>query len=165
MCRKSSYARAAVSFSTRRFTPVTLKMSLFSSLRARQLFQRLTKRINHVERLRWLAARLRRTLRRMEPRKRIGIVGCGAIGRAILRAVDEGRLDVSVGGVTSRTETTAREFIATLKAPVPLRSRSEVIAASDLVIEAAGGHVVDALARETFAAGKDLMVISIGALL
>lgn len=98
-------------------------------------------------------------------RKRIGIVGCGAIGRAILRAVDDGRLDVDVGGVTSRTETTAREFIATLRKPVPFVGQAEVIAASDLVIEAAGGHVVDALARDTFAAGKDLMVISIGALL
>src|SRR5215213_2634137 len=102
---------------------------------------------------------------RMERRKSIGIVGCGAIGRAILRAVDDGRLDVTVGGVTSRTESTAREFIAGLKTPVPLLSQSEVIAAADLVIEAAGGHVVDQLARETFAAGKDLMVISIGALL
>jgi aspartate dehydrogenase len=101
----------------------------------------------------------------MEPKKTIGIVGCGAIGRAILRAVDDGRVDVNVGGVTSRTEATAREFIATLKTAVPLLSRSDVIAASDLVIEAAGGHVVDELARETFAAGKDLMVISIGALL
>src|SRR3954467_6477503 len=98
-------------------------------------------------------------------RKSIGIVGCGAIGRAILRAVDAGRLAVSVGGVSSRTESTAREFIATLKSPVPLVSQTDVIAASDLVIEAAGGHVVDSLARETFAAGKDLMVISIGALL
>src|SRR6188472_2569894 len=117
MCRKSSYARAAVSFSTRRFTPVTSKLSLFSSLRSRQLFQRLTKRINRVEGSLWLAAVLRRTLTRMEPRKSIGIVGCDAIGRAILRAVDEGRLDVSVGGVMSRTESTAREFIARLKTP------------------------------------------------
>jgi len=32
-------------------------------------------------------------------------------------------------------------------------------------VETAGGHVVATLAKETFAAGKDLMVISIGALL
>ena len=95
----------------------------------------------------------------------IGIVGCGAIGRAILRAVDEGHLHVSIGGVTSRSEEKARPLLATLKTKAAYLSQSEVIANSDLVIEAAGGHVVDALARETFAAGKDLMVISIGALL
>jgi aspartate dehydrogenase len=97
--------------------------------------------------------------------KSIGIVGCGSIAKSILRAVDDGRLKVRVAGVFSRTEQTAREFLATMKEPPPFLSRADLIAASDIVIETAGGHVVDDLARETFAAGKDLMVISIGALL
>ena len=33
----------------------------------------------------------------------IGIVGCGAIGRALLRAEDAGELGVVVTGVTSRS--------------------------------------------------------------
>ncbi len=36
--------------------------------------------------------------------KSIGIVGCGAIGKALLKAVEAGRLAVRVAGVTSRTE-------------------------------------------------------------
>jgi aspartate dehydrogenase len=95
----------------------------------------------------------------------IGVIGCGSIGRSILRAVDDGQLNVRVAGVSSRTEDTARSFLASLTTPAPFLPRAEVIAASDLVIETAGGHVVPELARETFAAGKDLMVISIGALL
>jgi len=43
----------------------------------------------------------------------IGIVGCGAIGQAILREADAGKLNVPVSGVTSRTESTALEFRAT----------------------------------------------------
>jgi predicted dinucleotide-utilizing enzyme len=35
--------------------------------------------------------------------KSIGIVGLGAIGRAVLAAVDDGRLKVTVAGVTSRS--------------------------------------------------------------
>jgi aspartate dehydrogenase len=97
--------------------------------------------------------------------KSIGIVGCGAIGRALLRAVDDERLKVRVAGVSSRTRETASAFLATLKDPPPFLERAEIIARSDLVIETAGGHVVRQLAEETFAAGKDLMVISIGALL
>jgi aspartate dehydrogenase len=97
--------------------------------------------------------------------KSIGIVGCGSIGKSILRAVDDGRLNVRVAGVSSRTEDTARVYLATMKQPPPFLSRGDLIAAADIIIETAGGHVVDELARETFEGGKDLMVISIGALL
>ncbi|MSQ23137.1 MAG: aspartate dehydrogenase [Chloroflexi bacterium] len=95
----------------------------------------------------------------------IGIVGCGSIGRSLLRAADSGKIGVPVAGVSSRTEAAAREFLAKLETPVPFLERSELIDRADLIIETAGGHVVPDLARETFAAGKDLMVISIGALL
>ena len=35
--------------------------------------------------------------------KSIGIVGCGAIGKALVRAVEDGKLPVRIAGVTSRT--------------------------------------------------------------
>lgn len=95
----------------------------------------------------------------------IGIVGCGSIGRAILRAADRGDMPVSVAGVASRTEATARAFCDGLGHPVPYLSLDELVAVSDLLIETAGGHVVPELAAKAFAAGKDLMVISVGALL
>jgi aspartate dehydrogenase len=97
--------------------------------------------------------------------KAIGIVGCGAIGRALLKAVESGRLPVCIAGVTSRTEKSARDYLSTFKTPPPYLPLLDLIAASDLVIEAAGGSVVPSLAREAFNAGKDLMVISAGALL
>ncbi len=95
----------------------------------------------------------------------IGIVGCGVIGQALLREADSGRLPVSVAGVTSRTEGKARAFLSSLLNPPPYLERDELIARSSLVVETAGGHVVPELAREVFGAGKDLMVISVGALL
>ena len=98
-------------------------------------------------------------------RKSIGSVGCGAIGKALLTAVEDGKLAVNIAGVTSRTEKTARELLASFRNPPPYVSLGELIAASDLVIEAAGGEVVPSLAHKVFAAAKDLMVISVGALL
>ena len=95
----------------------------------------------------------------------IGIVGCGAIAQAILKESDAGRLPVPITGVTSRTESTARVFLSTLNSPPPYLDLPELISRSSLLVETAGGSVVPALARETFGAGKDLMVISIGALL
>ena len=97
--------------------------------------------------------------------KSIGIVGCGAIGKALLNAVRDGKLAVRVAGMTSRTEKTAREFLASFKNPPPYLTLQELIAASDLVIEAAGGDIVAELADKVFAAGKEFMVISVGALL
>ena len=99
------------------------------------------------------------------PLKSIGIVGCGAIGQALLKAVGSGSLAVLIAGVTSRTEKSAREFLSNFENPPPYLPLRELIAASDLIIEAAGGSVVQSLAEEVFAAGKDLMVISAGALL
>ena len=95
----------------------------------------------------------------------IGIVGCGAVGQALLKASESGKLTLPIAGVTSRTEATARDFLETLQSPPPYCTREELIDCADLVVEAAGGGVVPDLARETFQAGKDLMAISIGALL
>ena len=95
----------------------------------------------------------------------IGIVGCGAIGRALLRAGDAGDLGVAVAGVTSRSAGPAREFLDTLESPPPYLELAELVERSSLLIETAGGHAVPSLAEAAFGAGKDLMVISIGALL
>jgi len=97
--------------------------------------------------------------------KSIGIVGCGAIGRALIEAVEARRLSVRIAGITSRTEKSARDFLSSFRNPPPYLTLRDLIEASDLVIEAAGGPVVPALASEVFGAGKDLMVISVGALL
>ena len=95
----------------------------------------------------------------------IGIVGCGAIGRALLRAGDADELGVAVAGVTSRSATPAQEFLDTLETPPPYLELDELVEQSSLLIETAGAHVVPSLADAAFESGKDLMVISIGALL
>ena len=97
--------------------------------------------------------------------KTFGIVGFGQIGMDIARAVEEGRLKVPLAGVTSRSEAPARERLARLKNPPPYCTLDELIERADLLVEAAGQQVVPELARRVFAAGKDLLVISVGALL
>jgi len=95
----------------------------------------------------------------------IGIFGCGAIGKALLHAAASGKLAVRIAGVASRTEKSARAFLSLFDSPPPYLPLHELIAAADLIVEAAGGSVVPELAEKVFAAKKDLMVISVGALL
>jgi aspartate dehydrogenase len=97
--------------------------------------------------------------------KTVGIVGCGAIGRALLAAAQNGKLPVRIAGITSRGEKSARDFLASLERPPPYLTLQELLGACDLIVEAAGGAIVLGLAEQAFAAGKDLMVISVGALL
>jgi aspartate dehydrogenase len=95
----------------------------------------------------------------------IGIFGCGAIGKALLHAAASGTLAVPIAGVASRTEKSTRAFLSLFDNPPPYLSLPELIAAADLIVEAAAGSVVPELAEKVFAARKDLMVISAGALL
>jgi aspartate dehydrogenase len=95
----------------------------------------------------------------------IGIVGCGAIGRALIQAAQSGKIPAPVIGVTSRSAESAREFLGALKNPPPYQSLEELIGRADLLVEAAGGGIVAQLAQQVFAAKKALMVISVGALL
>jgi aspartate dehydrogenase len=97
--------------------------------------------------------------------KSIGIVGCGAIGKALVRAVESGKLSVRVAAVTSRNEQSAREFLSRFRRPPSYLPLNELIDAADMIVEAAGGGIVASLAKQVFGAGKDLMVISVGALL
>ena len=96
---------------------------------------------------------------------RVGIVGYGTLGQAILRAHTEGTLKAHIEAVTSRTAGKARAYLSKLPGAPPYLERPALIAACDLIVEAAGGPAVPELARECFAAGKDLLVISSGALL
>jgi predicted dinucleotide-utilizing enzyme len=59
--------------------------------------------------------------------KSIGIVGCGVIGRALLNAVANGKLSVRIAGVTSRRETSARDFLSTFTNPPPYLSLGALI--------------------------------------
>lgn len=97
--------------------------------------------------------------------KSIGVVGLGAIGRGVLAAVEDGRLRVRVAGVTSRDRDRARSYLEGLKAPPPWLDQAGLVARSDILVEAAGPRSVAPLAEQAFAAGKDLVVISVGALL
>ncbi len=100
----------------------------------------------------------------MKTTLRIGIFGCGAIGRTLAQAITSGKLPGAIltagYDIDESKLTTMRELGLKVTA-----SRDKLIAISDLVVEAAGMASVPALAQAILAARKQLLVMSVGALL
>ena len=98
--------------------------------------------------------------------KKIGIAGCGTIGRRVASELDAGSIPgATLVALNSRNIHRAKEFASTLSNPVPVLALHEMAQAVDLVVEAAPGAAMNDIATATLSAGKDLMALSGGALL
>jgi aspartate dehydrogenase len=100
----------------------------------------------------------------MKTTMKIGIFGCGAIGHTLAQAIGRGQLPGAVlaGGYDidqAKVSTLRREGLKTAT------TVDKLIAVSDLVVEAAGMATVPALAQAVLAKRKQLLVMSVGALL
>lgn len=96
---------------------------------------------------------------------KLGVVGLGVIGRAVVRAADEGRVPVEVPVAATRTPAAVESFLASLRHPPRMTDLGGVAEGADLVMEASGGDTVEAICRACFARGKDVILNSAGALL
>ncbi len=95
---------------------------------------------------------------------KIGLVGCGAIGAEIAKAVDSGVLDANLVAVCDHNPETAAALINSLQHKPTRVKLEELVSLSDVVVEAASQKAVPAIARATLVAGKKLMIMSVGAL-
>ena len=95
---------------------------------------------------------------------RVGLVGCGAIGAEIAKAIDTGLIDADLVAVCDHNPATAEALIESLQHK-PIKARLEdLVNLSDVVVEAASQKAVPAVARAVLAKGKKLMIMSVGAL-
>ncbi len=102
----------------------------------------------------------------MDSVRSIGIAGCGAIGRKVATELDAGAVSgARLAALTSRDLDKARAFASTLQTPPPVVSLNDMAPMIDLVVEAAPAGALHEIATATLSAGKDLMVLSCGALL
>src|SRR5262249_56975724 len=88
---------------------------------------------------------------------KVGIVGMGVIGRHVADAITRGIPGVALAGVTVRDFAKASGYRA-----LPLDT---LIRESDLILEAATQAALREFAPSVLAAGKHLMVLSVGGLL
>lgn len=96
---------------------------------------------------------------------KVGIVGCGAIGTELARAIDREIKETQLVALTDINEEKAKELAGSLKEKPKILSLDELIEKSDLIIEAASKDAVLSLATKVIDQGKDIMIMSVGGLL
>lgn len=100
-----------------------------------------------------------------DPVRRIGILGLGTIGRAVARALAGGMPGLVLAGATARDAGRARAFLSSLPGAPPCLAFEELVDRVDVVVEAATQAALVELAPAVLDAGRDLVVLSVGALL
>jgi aspartate dehydrogenase len=97
--------------------------------------------------------------------RNVGVIGLGPIGRAVCRALDAGIPGLRLAGVLARDRTAAERFVGGLVTAPPFLPLDDLIAASDLLVEASTQAHLQEIAPRALAAGRDLVVLSCGGLL
>jgi aspartate dehydrogenase len=96
---------------------------------------------------------------------KIGIVGCGTIGAAISRAIEAGQIPAVLAGLHNRTRARAEALAQSLSPSPPVLGLSDLVRASDLVVEAAARESLEQIVPACLREGRDVFVISVGGLL
>ena len=94
---------------------------------------------------------------------KIGVIGCGAIGTEICKAVDEGIINAELAAVYDRSKEHCERLLASLNHKPEISSPGELISLADIVVECASQEAVRELGLMVLEQGKDLMVLSVGA--
>jgi aspartate dehydrogenase len=95
----------------------------------------------------------------------VGVVGLGAIGRRVCQALDTGLPGLRLAGAHSRTRDKGEAFLKSLGAPVPFLALDDLVRVCDVVVEASTQAHLQEIAPRALGAGRDLVVLSCGALL
>ena len=97
--------------------------------------------------------------------KKIGIVGCGAIGTEIAHAIKRKIIPASLTAVCDTDVSRCESLVKTTHLKPRISSLSQLVSISDIVVEAAGVRAVKDIARECIKKHKILLIMSAGALL
>jgi len=101
------------------------------------------------------------------PKKRVGLVGCGTIGSQLAIAVDAGKVpNASIVSLFDTVEGSAQSLKSKLQgSPATYSDFAKFVTSDiDIVIEAASQDAVRKIGNAILESGKDLMVMSVGAL-
>ncbi|NQT28245.1 MAG: aspartate dehydrogenase [Candidatus Omnitrophica bacterium] len=99
-------------------------------------------------------------------RVKIGIVGCGAIGSGVASYIDKKLiLSAFVDALADKDIKAARDLQKKLRSAPKIYDTVALVKKVDLVIEAASGPAASFLLKKVIAYRKDLVIVSVGALI
>ncbi len=96
---------------------------------------------------------------------KVGIIGCGNIGIEICKAIDAKIIDAKLVAVYDRSTEHCERLLATLTNKPGIYLPDELISRVDIVVECASQEAVRELGLKVLEHGKDLVVLSVGALM
>ncbi len=96
---------------------------------------------------------------------RVAIAGLGAIGRVVARKLADGIPGLALAGAAVGDRAKAQAWLAAERIACPLLEPEAFPAHADLAVECAPASVLERVCRPMLEAGKQVMVLSAGALL
>jgi aspartate dehydrogenase len=96
---------------------------------------------------------------------RIAIAGLGAIGRALARRLADGIPGLELAGVAARDRKKAQAWLDAQRIACPIVAFDEFPQHADVAVECAPAALIEDICRPMLTAGKQVMVLSCGALL
>ena len=99
--------------------------------------------------------------------KRIGLLGCGAIGTSIALAIDRDKIPATLTHVYDKSKENSKKLVGRLQKKPEITENVGLLAAApiEIIVEAASQEAVRDNALTILQNKKDLMIMSIGALL
>ncbi|MBU3967684.1 MAG: aspartate dehydrogenase [Euryarchaeota archaeon] len=94
---------------------------------------------------------------------KVGVIGCGAIGIEICRAIDRGIVKAQLSAVHDRSIENCEGLLASLVNKPAILPPDEMISNADIIVECASAQAVREFGVNILEMGKDLMVLSAGA--
>ena len=96
---------------------------------------------------------------------RIAIAGLGAIGKAVARRLTDGLPGLSLAAIATGNVAKARDWLKEQKIDCPVMELEEFPKHADIALECAPASLLEKICRPMLEAGKQVMVLSCGALL
>ena len=99
--------------------------------------------------------------------KKIGLLGCGAIGTQIALAIDSGKINAALTHVYDQSPESSKSLVEKLQNKPEIVENTHLLSSNnvDLIVEAASQDAVKDVALSILQNRKNLMIMSVGALL